>query len=104
MYKYKKLNKEDKKQWLVALRSGKFKQGTSVLKDKSNNYCCLGVFCKIKDRLGKVNQYDTYNISGFDPTLPSNMISTDTQDKLISLNDSERKSFKEIADWIENNL
>ncbi len=37
------------KTWVDALRSGKYKQGKSVL-NESNYYCCLGVLCEIQGR------------------------------------------------------
>ena len=35
-----------KKQWVKALRSGKYRQGREVLKDNSR-FCCLGVLCDL---------------------------------------------------------
>jgi hypothetical protein len=37
-----------KAKWLEALRSGKYTQTRSYLKD-SRGYCCLGVLCEIQD-------------------------------------------------------
>lgn len=37
-----KMNPEVKKQWLKALRSGKYRKGTKALL-KKGGYCCLGV-------------------------------------------------------------
>lgn len=59
----KELSKEEKievyKEWIEALRSGKYKQTKNVLKTRLslNNeecgYCCLGVLCEIeKERFG----------------------------------------------------
>jgi len=33
--------------WLEALRSGEYKQGTGVLCNLQNQYCCLGVLCEV---------------------------------------------------------
>lgn len=33
----------NQKKWIEALRSGKYKQGDSVLRDFNDNFCCLGV-------------------------------------------------------------
>ncbi len=41
-----KMNKRIKKLWLMALRSGKYKQGRKTLK-LGDNYCCLGVLCDL---------------------------------------------------------
>jgi hypothetical protein len=42
-----KMNKDVKKKWLAALRSGKFKQGKGMLRTENNEFCCLGVLCEI---------------------------------------------------------
>lgn len=41
-----KLTREQKEQWLTALRSGKYQQTNGNLHD-NNGYCCLGVLCDI---------------------------------------------------------
>jgi len=46
----KLLDKEIKKAWIEALRSGKYKQGQLSLKH-NNCYCCLGVLCEINHKL-----------------------------------------------------
>lgn len=40
------MNKEIKKLWIDALKSGEYEQGRWRLKTK-NRYCCLGVLCDI---------------------------------------------------------
>ena len=40
------MNQEIKEKWLEALRSGKYKQGFTRLK-QNNRYCCLGVLCSL---------------------------------------------------------
>jgi hypothetical protein len=39
--------KEHRKLWVEALRSGKYQQGRSVLKSPAGAMCCLGVACEI---------------------------------------------------------
>jgi hypothetical protein len=39
--------KRNRKAWLEALRSGKFKQTTGKLKSRNGAYCCLGVACEV---------------------------------------------------------
>jgi hypothetical protein len=39
--------KEHRRLWVEALRSGKYKQGQSVLRNPDNAMCCLGVACEI---------------------------------------------------------
>lgn len=61
------MNPEIKAQWVAALRSGDFRQGTGCLHrvqqnepdsvDQSNRpdtYCCLGVLCVLAQRAGAV--------------------------------------------------
>jgi len=42
---------EHRRQWIEALRSGNYKQGTGTLR-AGDNYCCLGVACEVSE-LGK---------------------------------------------------
>ncbi len=41
------MNPEIKKEWVKALKSGKYKQGRRELKTKESEYCCLGVLCEL---------------------------------------------------------
>lgn len=41
------INKELIKQWVEALRSGKYKQGRKALRNRNDEFCCLGVLCDI---------------------------------------------------------
>lgn len=47
------MNKELKTKWIAALRSGEYKQGTNVLRDEDNRFCCLGVLCDLMIKEGK---------------------------------------------------
>lgn len=51
------------KQWIKALRSGKYKQGTGTLKqyDSKGNaqHCCLGVLCELYNETMKKNKKKT---------------------------------------------
>ena len=43
------MNKELKKKWVAALRSGGYQQGRHVLySEREDTYCCLGVLCDIQ--------------------------------------------------------
>ena len=46
MYTFKQ-QKENREKWLEALRSGKYKQALSTLKNNEAAYCCLGIACEI---------------------------------------------------------
>jgi hypothetical protein len=39
--------KKNRRLWVEALRSGKYKQGTGRLRSADNKYCCLGVLSTI---------------------------------------------------------
>jgi len=41
--KFGNLSPEHKGEWCARLRSGEYKQGIGVLRNKSDEYCCLGV-------------------------------------------------------------
>jgi hypothetical protein len=53
---YKRIKLPFFKKWINALESGKFEQGTGYLTTVaklSHSYCCLGILCKVQDRLMK---------------------------------------------------
>ncbi len=95
-----------KQKWVEALRSGRYEQTTGVLCDGSA-MCCLGVLCDVVDPDGWT--FDKQIHQGESGT-PSEHLSEqvglplDYQDLLVAMNDDEKKTFLEIADWIEGNL
>ena len=98
-----------KAKWLEALRSGRYEQGTGRLRNYRNQFCCLGVLCDVLDN----SKWSTFcsapvygdMVSGLSSDLLDRVgISEGAQDALIRQNDSVGASFKEIADWIEQNL
>ncbi len=123
MEKYQ-LPKEFAEKWIEALRSGEYKQGRDKLAtiNDANEicYCCLGVACKlqnIKDteleqygeiaELTKIDADEDFNneyTDLLDIGIPYNLIGTQLPNELITLNDNEKKSFVEIADWIIENV
>lgn len=130
----KKMNPEYKERWLKALRGRGYRQGTGVLRAKRGGpkpeYCCLGVLVNIDDDLkweaeGKSTHNQFFLADGTDHTvqlgnklLKKYGISTAAQNHLIAMNDGgdvcseagnfiteyDKCSFKQIADWIEENL
>lgn len=42
------------KKWVAALRSGTYKQGRLKLRDREDNYCCLGVLCDLAVKEGVI--------------------------------------------------
>lgn len=107
---YKKLNKAFKKKWLKALRSGEFRQTRESLKGPIG-YCCLGVAASLLSKWRKDEYRNdkceaaTSNGSFLRPIYRNKIgLSKEAQEKLVALNDTSKKNFKQIADFIEENL
>lgn len=111
-----KLPPKFKAKWLKALRSGEFEQGTRRL-HKDGKYCCIGVACKVAgysdDRIGDYGTVDddsnlakVPNVlnSNRSPNVANNPLLRTVTGTLINLNDSQDKTFNEIADWVEGTL
>lgn len=102
-----KMDPELKQKWVDALRSGKYKQGEGLLRDKNDHYCCLGV---LADVMGMEWCYirGRHSVEGsFTTELPSEILPLNFQGQLIEMNDGmgvPRRRFKTIAKWIEKNL
>lgn len=119
------MDKNIKKKWTEALRSGKFVQGKMSLKRKLDaetefRYCCLGVLCEV---LTEVNPDVTFEVAENDPNYQRVVYKTSksginlpwdlrgvvgifpvVETTLVEMNDDEGKTFAEIADWIDDNL
>lgn len=96
---------EDKAQWVCALRSGDFKQGKTLLySPASQRYCCLGVLADLHDLLDERGLIGTYSYSLSEQALHKLGLTRREQGQLVEMNDLHRKTFPEIADWIEGNL
>lgn len=114
------MNAEIKADWLAALRSKKYYQIEGTLKlereDRGNNkgHCCLGVLCEIHPNLdfGGGPDFELFHEGecyGTQADLPFSVLdeiglTKDEQDHLIFLNDTENKTFTEIADYIERKI
>lgn len=113
-----------RKTWLDALRSGKYKQGTTYLK-VDDCYCCLGVACELtgypseeelgytsweelggNNRLISTMSKNIMNYYGFAfaDGLFKNAYTYKDHNSLANLNDTERMTFNEIADFVEKNM
>jgi hypothetical protein len=57
--------KEHRRLWVEALRSGQYKRAIGSLRDKDRAYCCLGVACQISG-LGRWYNTSTYRVSAAD--------------------------------------
>jgi len=100
------MDQEIKQEWVKALRSGDFKQGRGKLRN-GDGYCCLGVLCQV---IGVVISDDGEVCLGEQGTrdgyAPLYEIIGRTQDSstLWMMNDRDKASFPEIADYIEANM
>jgi hypothetical protein len=115
---------ELKQKWVEALRSGKYKQGRSVLKNTEGRMCCLGVLLDIETPdgwdaratqiPGEVGHYHHQNGNYSGDFLHRNTrerhgLTSELEDgesiahRLAGMNDNG-KSFAEIADWIETHI
>lgn len=93
------LTEEQFTNWIEALRSGNYKQGTGKLRDKNNCYCCLGVLADTIDPEGWAG--NTWNDLG--GSVPNIFIGMKRQYILTTMNDSLENSFEEIANYLEKN-
>lgn len=106
------LNKYVKKKWIDALRSGKYTKTTHEMRVQRNGkscFCALGVLCDVIDsKRWEVHSgyYRWGNSWAIIPGRTRNAIHITEKEclSILNLNDSKRKSFNEIADWIEENL
>lgn len=112
---FPKLPKKFKAKWVAALRSGKYKQGKGFLLDENGKYCCLGVACSIQRNPKKLlvgkQLIDDDAIKGIPtPLFGDNVHTNKLLSELTAMNDGydeyrgKRKTFKQIATWIEKYL
>jgi len=111
------LTEDKRKRWTEALRSGEYQQGrgqlmTSYQGDKL--FCCLGVLADLEGRQelfvdyevewwGRQELFVDYEVGWCEAcTLPTSMLSRETQGILIQANDGARNTFAEIADIIDS--
>lgn len=98
--------------WLEALRGGKYAQAYSRLRD-NEGFCCLGVACDVlKDDVGgkwlKDNHFKvSLNQAATMGALPIKVrellsLSCRQEDVLTDMNDTDRATFPEIADYLES--
>lgn len=99
MEKKYSLPKEFAEKWVAALRSGDYKQADQKYYDRSTDcYCANGVGYKIQGAI--FNENGTINSSG--PRLIQ--IPMSLWEEVVYLNDTNGRTFSEIADWIEANV
>ena len=103
--------------WLQALESGKFRQGKSLLWQKGNKYCCLGVACVVAQETGVRQIEIEKDYDEFLPVTLANFLNITTAGSfkdivtyngsdflnLADMND-EGVTFKEIANVIREQI
>ena len=100
------LPQEFRRKWINALESGKYQQTDEVLCDEYG-FCAIGVGLVAAGNVPIDKIYDVSNINKKlinDYNLPFISDCDEILDCIIDLNDTERNTFEEIADWIENNV
>lgn len=104
------MKQDIKERWLKALRSGAFRQGRGRLRqcvrDGVTRHCCLGVLGEIlapsSKWTSKAITNDGTNLRG--SVLAELGLTFEHEGELVGMNDGERRTFEEIADWIERKL
>jgi hypothetical protein len=99
-----------KSDWLIALRSGEYKQAHGSLQ-VGNSFCCLGVLCKvaglkIEPETGNAVTDDQGRSIGYEPiaAIISDFMMTDLYYRNDGCQTYHRHTFAEIADLIEERL
>ncbi len=111
------MNEAVKKNWVAALRSGKYEQGERAFRPDEDTYCCLGVLAETMGCTwnsggpGSTLAFLGGRVVGsgaFDEDFLEEIgMSRDHEEDLINMNDGNQQaqaSFAEIADYIEENL
>ncbi len=101
--------------WLLKLREEKMqKKQTDGQLRHEGKFCCLGVLCSTLQKTGDgkyLSKTDEFFIGEVNESvvlpdsLRESIFMTGTeQSRLIEMNDSDGKSFKEIADYVEKKI
>lgn len=95
--------------WVVALRSGTYKQGRGRLRNANGEYCCLGVLCEISpDVTWNGDAYVDKEGHGhrlFPPTvILSRLHLKEMYLDLSNMNDWLKYDFNQIADEVEYHI
>ncbi len=103
------MNRELKKRWVEALRSGQYKQGQKQLRPDADTFCCLGVLCDLLDangwkNLGSHTHEPRHSYGDFWPNqgFPvTDIIPRDLAAELAKYNDNGLMDFSMLADKIQ---
>lgn len=92
--------KENRKKWVEALRSGEYEQGTRFLKD-GETYCCLGVLQKLFGKNYFGNRCSPTK-SVMDAVGLTSSLGDHSGKECLALQNDNGATFPEIADIIES--
>ena len=100
------VNKARIRMWVKALRSGKYKKGTKALHLTPDMYCCLGVACDVYRKRGGLLEHGWESLGGLPKTVREwyGLVECDPTLGGVPatiMNDRHRRTFKFIADRIE---
>ena len=102
-----KLNSAMKQMWVDGLCSGKYQPG-KILLHSAGQYCPLGVLADLIGRLDNEHFIPSSGEDGGRSFLSSSagyeLLPAGCQGLISYMNDFEKKSFSDIADWICANL
>lgn len=90
--------------WVAALRSGKYFQGFGRFKQagRLTNYCAIGVLCNLIDEKSWTLDFRSNLIEGiYLPKDAAPWLLPEHYAMIYFMNDNQKKSFSEIADYIE---
>lgn len=113
------MNREVVREWVEALRSGKYKQGTKKLRTTNDEYCCLGVLCELAVKHGVIHRVGEgygmagdvyadifelpYSVTEWSGIKDSAGSYYDVEPKALSRLNDDGMNFSEIANIIESN-
>lgn len=92
-----------KADWVKALRSGKYRQARMALR-KEGGFCCLGVLCRVARIPIAISGTTVAHSVGGDYGPIAEIVGGQAMNELMRLNDSDEKTFPQIADHIEKYL
>ena len=110
------LNPEVKQAWIEALTSGEYERGRGYLRVNAK-FCCLGVLCDLHSKDNKEfawvkGLFNTFTYDECEGRLPTSVsewvgVSEDDSSSFSSnlgwLNDRRGLTFRELAEYIEDN-
>src|SRR5690348_18296721 len=92
------MNQEIKKKWVKALRSGEYKQGTSLLYNSANEtYCCLGVLCDLYTKETKIEYRKDGEIKEILPNEVIKWAGLEDNDPMINMGGIDKNYFLQKA-------